>query len=316
MIIVENLGLLTDATGITGTEDLTAHIHNLSAQLKMRIFQDRNITVAAAQEFLANTPTVFGYLQLFVNTYVLHAILLSPIIQNAIAQHKVPLFFLTSNCQVDDIPASITQAIAAKKIRVILSPWLDGKDFRAVSTIFLNKDTCSIVIPSGDNSLTACFQAGKLPFYAHKWIKSEPERESFKCGIFQDLQQIMLAAKQQGLMPDAAGFTACYETFRNLSTRYTCDPTMEKMRRAGGFVYHAFYASCIKNRKTVFFSERGKFLTREALEYFNVHVAPYILKHHNFASKSLPHILQDLEQCALLANTPPSPAQYPVPALA
>jgi hypothetical protein len=280
----QNLGLLFNVNGITGAENIEPEFRSLSPSLKTHIFGYATIEFKAAQDFLKSTPIIFGYFQRFVNTYVLLAVLRSPLIQEAIAHNTQPLFFITIRSECDEVPNEVATAAEQRKIRLVFLPWINAAEYKAISTIMLNANTNSVILPSGDNSLTACIQAGKFPFYAHKWIKSSGESASFKCSIFTAMQHIMENARTSGIFPDIEGFQDCKQTLADLSTRYVNNASVMQLQYYHPCVFSLFYKKRIEKAKGDFYKERGKALTPAALRYFSNYVAPYIRENYNVAT--------------------------------
>jgi hypothetical protein len=273
-----NLGMLTDVDGITGQEDIDTFINGLSKAIKESIFQVKDIDLQQAAAYLLDTPSVFGYLHPLTNFYFLHAILMSPFIQEAIKSGKVPLFFFTNVFQTNMFPSSVKKAIENKQIRMVTMEWLNRKEYYAVNGLFLNKNTKSIIVPSGDNSLSMSIKAGKLPFYAHKLKCCDIEPYFIKCGIFSDMVDLMELAMAQGDMLQDNGYNSCIALMKFLSKRY------ESIIQSEAISVKQYYL------------QAGKYVTQEAIDYFHDHVAPYIMLNYSFENKSLQKILLELEK--------------------
>ncbi len=304
-----NSGLLTDIDGITGDEDFSDQFQFISRKTKNLIFNNKNITAEDAMKFLASTPTVFAYLQKESEIYVLHALLVSPFIQDAIAQGKQPVFVITQLEMPEQLPDSIKQAIERSQIRLADLDWLPTKEYHALSVMLLNKYSQSVVVPSGDTSLTASIKARKLPFYAHLDNDRFNRSEGFKCSIFRDMTEIMIKCKQDGTFPEHAGFSDCYEVLCHLSKPYINDPLVDTIKKNVPFLYGYFLESSHKSNISTHHEESGKFLTKAALEFFKDHLAPYIMREYDFERRTLPGILQRLysAKCGEAPSIPPRP---------
>lgn len=265
-----DLGLLHDIDGITGTEDVEVYLEKLSPTTKKLIFQNENISISKAKAHLLATPSVFAYLFPLYDTKVLEAALQSPIIQQAIEQGKTPLFFISSLLEGITLPSSLQEAAKKDKIRIITS-WLPTTEFNLVNAIFMNHGTNSIVIPSGDNTLTACIKAGKFPLYAHKqtpdFIKFLMQAD-FKLSIFKTMIKILNENATKSGWDKIPGFKACKRTLVYLA-------------QATNNTEQAHNAA--KDLQT--------FITEEMLSFFRITLAPYLMENFAFENKTLPKIL-------------------------
>lgn len=263
-----DFGLLHDITDVDNTKSLEPLFAQLSADIKKQIFLDSNVTFTMAQEFLSNVPIVFAYIAPFYLHEALKAALASPIIQDAIAADKKPLFFLSGSMDTRDLPQSILEAAKTNQIRIIRT-WLKQSDYLAVKALFMHENTRSILIPAGDNTLTECIKAGKFPLYAHKPMVGETEFQfNFKCGIFKSMLNILTKHGVKLGWNKHPGFSACCKTLTYLARK----PWNSDIRK--------HYQGMHEN------------ITEDMLAFFSTILAPYLMDNYAFERKTLPGLLR------------------------
>lgn len=263
-----DFGLLHDITGIENTGSLEDHFAQLSTDVKRQIFLDSNISFSTAQTFLTNVPIVFAYIAPFYLHETLKAALASPIIQKAMGDGKKPLFFISGDMSTLDLPQDVIVAARTNKIRIIRT-WLKQSDYQAVKALFMHKNTKSILIPGGDNTLTECIKAGKFPLYAHKPMVGETEFQfNFKCGIFKSMLNILTKHGVEFGWDKHPGFAACCKTLTYLARK----PWNIDIRR--------HYQGMHEN------------ITEDMLGFFSEILAPYLMDNFAFERKTLPKLLK------------------------
>lgn len=266
-----DFGLLHDVDGINGTEELESYLKQLSPAAKAQIFNNKDISIAAAKKFLTDTPIVFTYVAPATLLHMLQIVFLSPIIQNAISQGKKPLFFITGRFHTVNLPPVIQIAALMGQIRLVHT-WLEQEDYDAANALFMNKQTNSIVIPSGDNTLTLCIKTGKFPCYAHTPMVNDTEfQHNFKCGIFKDMLAIMIDHGVDNDWQELPGFNDCLQALKFLSRK----EMLPKVNQ--------HYAGM------------QKFITTEMLQFFSKTLAPYVFENFAFEKHTLPRLLLDIQ---------------------
>lgn len=263
-----DFGLLHDIDGVAGTEQIENYLQDLTPNLKKLIFQNEKISIAEAKRHLAEVPTVFAYLSPGCGVVTLELALQSPIIKEAIASGSMPLFLLTQGALAMDLPQSITDARKENKIRIVKG-WLSSTEYRTVNSLFMNREANSIIIPSGDNTLTLCIKTGKFPFYAHKLpFLDEAARPGFKHGVFKAMLKILDNDGVKQGWNNNSGFSDCHKVLTFLSKQ--------------------------ADKKT--YNEAKPCVTQNMLKFFNATFAPYLMDNFAFERKTLPRLLIDVRQ--------------------
>lgn len=281
-----DLGILTDINGITGNENISELLSGLKPEFKELIFNNKYIYSGQAINFLATTPSVFCYIQKEIDLFILHAIYKSPLIQEAIAQGNTPLFFLT-NGKTNNLPISIQIAMQNRQIKVVAPGWICAKQYRLISGLFLNRQTQSIIVPSGDNSLSLCIKAGKLPIYAHKIYNTN------KYLFFQDLLNFFLIP-QQYTQPGAKNCTAIFEHLSHEVQENICISWPREWLTTP--LHQLLFSRFELITKDAAYTDLGSNITIEALNFFSDYVAPNIMAQCNFEQKTMPGIVNKFKQ--------------------
>lgn len=263
----KDFGLLHDIGGITGLEAVEDYLQKLTPNLKRLIFQNEDISIADAKAHLAEVPTVFIYLSGLCNAAVLDSVLRSPIIQAAIAAGKKPLFFITQNNPIISFPQSVTDACKEGKIRVV-KEWLSSEEYSVASALLMNRETSSIIIPSGDNTLTSCIKAGKFPLYAHQLPMADFMKPHFKYGIFRIMLKFLESESISKAWNSKQGYSDCKQVLALLSKQIDKKSSTD-------------VAPCI---------------TQDMLAFFRDLFAPYLMKNFAFEKKTLPRLLSLIQR--------------------
>ncbi len=272
-----DLGLLHDLDGITGMENIEDYLQKISPATKKLIFQNEGISIADAKSQLVEVPSVFAYLFPWYDTVALEAALNSPIIQKAIEQGKIPLFFITNLHEGIKLPLSMQEAANKGKIRIV-SAWIRPAEFINVNAIFMNQSTNSIVIPSGDNTLTACIKVGKFPLYAHKQLP--------------DLFNLFTPKDSKLTI-----FRSMFKILNENATKYGWDknPGFKECKRTLAYLSQATH-NTEQARNTAHGLEM--FITQEMLSFFRTALAPYIMENFAFEKRNFPAILSMIKATA------------------
>lgn len=285
-----DLGLLHECDKIFDTKYNAELLAKLSKELKNIIFKNESIDVQGLSDFFANQPVVFGYLQSKVNTHILHAILMSPLLQTAIAKGKQPVFVITQIPCEERLPMSVNAAIKMGQIRFV-STWLPKTEHQILSDLFHANG--SLIVPSGDNTLMLCLKTGNFPLYAHKKFLPTSESADFKSGIFRDMANILikLAAANPSLKSNP-GFRPCLTLLIHLGKRHISNKSLSIIEQ--------------DQLSTAHYEELKNFITLDMLKLFREVLAPYLMLHYNFETKTMPDLLADLVRHQPKARSAPA----------
>ena len=134
----------------------------------------------------------------------------------------------------------------------------------------------TIIIPSGDNTLTLCIKTGKFPFYAHKLPFLDAARPGFKYGIFKAMLKILYNDSIKQGWNNNPGFIDCHKVLEFL-TKSADKKSYNEAR------------PCVTQRMQTFFKDT---------------FAPYLMEKFAFERKTLPRLLIDVRQYeSMLRNT-------------
>lgn len=249
---------------------------NLSPTYKELIFKDPNINNDDAKLFLSSTPIVFAYLFPLYDQKILTAALQSNIVQDAISNSQTPLFFITNMHTTTDLPDALKMVARAGKIRIVTT-WLPPAEFYNLNAIFMNHNTNSIIVPSGDNTLTACIKAGKFPLYAHKDLGLIDNDMSELPDFIKQMLRVSLSENK------ASMFKSMLKILLQDSQKYGWhnDPGLKYCMQILAYLG--------RNKSNI---QLHKCINQEMLTFFRTKFAPYLMENYAFENRALPTLLK------------------------